>query len=53
MTKVYPKIIVFCPKSRKEENMRKCYECPFYKGFKISDKKIEYVVCEFEEDREK
>ncbi len=49
MTKSYPKIIVYCAKIRKEENLRKCYECPFYKGVKVSDNRIEYVICDYYE----
>ena len=49
MTKSYPKITVFCEKTMKEENLRKCYECPFYKGVKVSDNRIEYVICEYYE----
>jgi len=46
--KVYPKLIVFCPKTKKEQSGNNCLNCEFYNNHKLEDTKSPFVDCKFD-----
>jgi len=45
--KVYPKIIIFCPKTKQEENEQKCLSCEFYNNHKAEVERL-FIDCKFD-----
>ena len=46
--KVYPQIVVFCPKTKQEENGQKCLSCEFYNKHKVEAKRL-FIDCKLDE----
>ena len=46
--KVYPKQIVFCPQSGKEQSGDECVPCQYYRDFKINGGQF-FIDCRFDE----
>ena len=45
---VYPKQIVFCPKTGKEQNGNNCLSCEFYNNHRLEDAGLPLIDCKFE-----
>jgi len=44
--KVYPKQIVFCPKTKQEQNGHGCISCEFYNNHGVDAKQV-FIDCKF------
>ena len=44
--RVYPKITVYCPQSKKEQDGNKCLICENYSGIKKDEKQL-VIKCDF------
>jgi len=45
---VYPKQVVFCPQSGKEQGGDECVPCQYYQGFKLNGGQF-FIDCKFDE----
>jgi len=47
--KVYPKLIIYCPKTRQEQTGEECKSCKFYYGYGLAPDEL-YIDCEIKDE---